>query len=282
MKIKIACLLIMFSCSLQATDRLVLWERNYQRPAFLEIITQAMELTEQQYGNFEIVSSRPMEQGAAFAALSRETGLNVAVAATSKVREQAHQTIYIPIDKGLLGFRVCLVNPDDRHVFSGINTLADINRSRYSIGVGSHWPDRTVIEANGLKTIHSENYHGLFEMLHKQRFTCFLRSVNEIDAEILTHADMGLTDEQHVALLYPSADFIFVAKSETRLKQRLETGLRIALENGDFDKHFDKHYMTVLQKYNFFNRKLLFLKNQDMTENARQAINLYGLASFAN
>lgn len=89
-------------------------------------------------------------------------------------------------------------------------------------------------------------------------------------------------DEQHIALLYPNADFIFVANSEKRLKQRLEKGIKIAMENGDFDTYFDKHYMTVLQKYNFFNRKLLFLKNKDISEQALRAINVYGLASFSN
>ena len=278
------CLLLslLISYGVTAQEEIILWDRNYVREEFRDIVNLAMQLTEDEYGSYIIKSSRPMEQGTVFAALARDTGVNMAIAATSKEREKTVQTIYIPVDKGLLGFRICLVNQDDRHIFSKINTLADINKARFSIGVGTHWPDRTVIEDNGLRTSHSEVYENLFDMLYKQRFTCFLRSVNEIDSEIMAHPHMNFTDEQHIALLYPSADFMFVAKSSKRLKERLEKGIKIAIENGDFDAHFDKHYMTVLQKYNFFNRKLLFLKNKNISEQALSAINIYGLASFTN
>lgn len=263
-------------------DKIVLWDRNYDRDAFREILTLAMDLTEAEYGPYSIQSSRPLEQGAAFAGLTRDTALNVAIAAVSLEREASVQVIYIPIDKGLLGFRICLVNPGKQHIFAEINTLSDINKARFSVGVGSHWPDRTIIEDNGLRTIHSENYLNLFDMLQKERFNCFLRSVNEIDYEIASNAERGFTDEQHIAILYPSADFIFVAKSEQRLKTRIEKGIRIAMENGDFDAYFEKYYMTVLQKYNFFNRKLLFLKNKHVSDKALKAINVYGMASFTN
>lgn len=271
-----------FSSGLKADDKIILWDRSYERPEFIELLTIALELTQSEYGSYSIEPSRPMEQGTAFAIMTRSDQLNVIIAGTSKEREKQHQTIYIPIDKGLLGFRICLVKEKNRHAFANVNTLSDINKLGHSIGIGTHWPDRKIIEANGLKTIHSELRQNLFNMLEFDRFSCFLRSVDEIGEEITANQHRNFTDEQHIALLYPEADFIFVGKKEKRLKERLEKGLLEAIENGDFDRHFDRHYMHALEKYNFFNRKLLFMSNPDISRQAKDAINYYGLASFAD
>ncbi|BDX07016.1 hypothetical protein [Planctobacterium marinum] len=274
-------LLLVFKAQSVPLDEVVLWERNYERPEFRELVIRALEKTIPEYGNYSLKSSLPMEQGTAFANLARGARLNVAIAGTTPEREAALATIFIPVDKGLLGFRLCLVKQQNREAFANITSLMDFHKSGHVIGVGTHWPDRHIIESNGLKTMHSEFLDNLFNMMEFDRFSCFLRSVNEIEAEILANQHRGYIDEQHIAMLYPAADFVFVSKQHSRIKARIEQGILISIEDGDFDRHFERYYANALRRFNFFNRKMLFLTNPDISPEAKAAINFYGLASFA-
>ena len=47
--------------------------------------------------------------------------------------------------------------------------------------------------------------------------------------------------EQHLVIHYPAPGYIFVAKNNTVLAERLERGFRLALQDGSFDQFFVSH-----------------------------------------
>lgn len=257
------------------------WNRNFDKSFHLEVIKMALELSRSKYGDYSIESSPPMEQGRVFTELGSGALVNVVIAGISKVREQDYHPILIPLDKGLLGFRICLVN-NTRVSFEDVHTLKDFSKRDILIGVGTHWPDRQIYEANGLKVLSTPLYENLFDMLEKRRFDCLPRSVNELDVEIKAHLSQNFIAEESIALIYPSADFMFVSKAHPRLKERMAFGIKKAFDTGEFSRLFERYYSEILQKYNFYNRKLLILENPLLSIEAQKAINQYGIATFLN
>ncbi len=272
-------LLTSYFSTVYAKDQIILWQRNYERPAFRDFVILAAEKTKAEYGEYEILPSVNMEQGRAFSDLIRGKTLNLAIAGSSEDREAQHLTIYIPIDRGLLGFKICLIT-DDNPGFSGIDTVKDFNQKNLLIGAGTHWPDRRIYELNGLRTVHSSTYELLFEMLKRRRFDCFLRSLNEIEPEAIKYAPKGVVAEKHVAFVYPYAAFMFVSKTTPRLKERLEKGLKMAIEDRSFYELFDKHYLDIMKKYDFYNRKLIIFQRTNASPKILDTVNQYGIASF--
>jgi hypothetical protein len=268
--------------SINAKDTLILWDENYKNEAELAFIQLAADLTIDDYGEYEIMPSPPYEQGRAFASLNQPEQINMMIASVDKLREQQANTIYIPLERGLAGFRLCLVKNTNSQAFLGINTLRDFRKRKLSVGVGAHWPDKAILTFNQLPVTTSPIESDLYSMLDAGRFACLSRSVKEVSESVINqnHIDIGV--EQNIAFIYPLADFIYISKTETRLAERIEKGLRLAIENEQFYTLFEKHYKQLLLKHNLYGRKLFFLKNENMSEKARDAINQYGIASFSS
>lgn len=262
-----------------ASEKLVLWKRNYERDNFREFVELALSKTQKQYGKLDIISSDTLEQGRAFAELNEGVALNVAIAGTDLNREQTHLPIFIPLHKGILGFKICL-KPSAAPHYEEINGIDDLNAARQLIGAGTHWPDRLIYEKNSIKTVHSPNYEQLFSMLEKKRFDCFLRSLNEIDEEVKKHKHLDIEVEDHLAIVYPYATIIYVSKQFPALKTRIEEGLQIAIKDGSFNALFDKHFADIIDKYNFYHRKIILLDNTQESDEAKGAINQFGIVSL--
>lgn len=277
----IGILFILLSLSLHAEeiDNVRVWNRNYEKAYHLDILRLALKLSEPEYGDYTIDSSPPLEQGRVFAELDSSKMVNVVIAGISKERESQHTPIFIPIDKGLLGFRICLVK-NSRLSFKGINVLKDFSKRNISLGVGTHWPDKQIYESNGLRVQSTPLYENLFEMLEKNRFDCLPRSISELDMEIQNHPSQSFSAEPDIALVYSNADFIYVSKTHQKLKDRLELGINRAMTTGEFNTLFTRYYGDILLKYNFYNRKLLILENPNLSNRAKSAINKYGIATF--
>ena len=267
--------------SAHAKDRIVLWKSNYETEANLAFIKLAADLTVDEYGEYELLPSEPLEQGRAFANLDKPNDINVIIAGINLEREQSTNTIYIPLERGLTGFRLCFIKKGNEDIFANINTLREFRRHKMYIGVGAHWPDKDILNFNKLPVTTSPIAEDLYAMLDKRRFDCFSRSIKEITDNLAKHRNNQISIEENIAFIYPLADFIYVSKTEERLKERLEKGLKMAINNGQFYELFDRYFKNTLREHNLYGRKLFFLKNENMSERARAAINRYGIASFS-
>src|SRR5579862_5795681 len=89
--------------------------------------------------------------------------------------------VRIPVDKNLGGYCVFLINRQDQNRFANIQTLDDLKKFTYGLGLG--WIDVGILKSNGLKVVTGSNYDGLFEMLANHRFDIFLRAAVEVLGE---------------------------------------------------------------------------------------------------
>jgi hypothetical protein len=226
-----------------------------------EYSIQLLELALSKAGiDYELQAGKlHMQQGRALKQLEEGAGIDVFWSMTSKQRERDLLAIRIPIDKGLLGWRVFLINTKNRLQFEQVGSLDQLKS--FAAGQGHDWPDTEILQANGLTVRSSFSYDSLFKMLQSGRFDYFPRSIEEIWGEEKSHPDMDLEIEQNIVLQYPAAKYFFVNKRNTSLASALETGLRAAIRDGTFEQLFTKYNGALISRAKLQSRKLFKLKN---------------------
>ena len=200
-----------------------------------------------------------MQQGRALKQLEEGVDIDVFWSMTSKQRERDLLPIRIPIDKGLLGWRIFLINKKSRAQFDTVRTLDQLKH--FVAGQGHDWPDTEILLANGLRVNSSFSYDSLFKMLQSGRFDYFPRSIEEVWGEEKSHLDMEMEIEPNIVLQYPAAKYFFVNKHNKQLAGALETGLRTAIKDGSFDQLFNKYNGALILRARLQSRTLLKLKN---------------------
>jgi hypothetical protein len=167
--------------------------------------------------------------------------------------------VRIPIDRGLLGWRLLLVRTEDLPRWSGVGTLAQLRR--FVAGQGHDWPDLTILKANGLPVVSSHAYDALFRMLKASRFDYVPRSILEIDTELAGSVGAGLSIIPNLMLCYPAAAYLFVSPALPRLAADLEQGLELAIADGSFKRLFDQRFGKVVAAHPVQAERVLYLNN---------------------
>ena len=204
----------------------------------------------------------PMNQERQVVELEADRTIDVAPIPSSAEREERLLPVRIPIQKGVLGWRLGLIRKGDQGRFGGVDTLEALKRVR--LAQGQEWPDTLILRANGIDVITAPRYEGLFRMLVSERFDYFPRSVNEIWDELETHGGT-LEVESHLALHYYYDAYFMVNKKNTRLAEDLRQGLEKAIADGSFDRLFDQYHGERLRKARLNTRHVIELKNPLLT-----------------
>lgn len=242
---------------------------DHPNPMVMKLLIRALELTASEYGDYHFVRSSEMEQGRAIRAL-QSGRIDIAVFAPDAERERTLLAIPVPIAKGLLGWRVCLVRPDNAARFVTISSLAEWQESGLRIGQLQTWPDAALLRSNDLKVEETALYGNLFKMLHRGRFDCFLRSVIEVEDELSKHPDLVI--EPHLVFHYPLPLLYFVSPARPELARRIELGLQRARERGDYDRIFEEGVGGIIRRLGLDRRTVIELHNPDLSPALRRAI----------
>jgi len=187
-----------------------------------------------------------------------EQDINLTWALTSKEWEGSLAPVRIPLDKGILGWRLFLINKHDEKAFAQVHTLAQL--AHYSAGQQRDWTDIAILRANGLQVVETAIYESMFKMLEAERFQYFPRGVGEIWAEEERNAALGLEIEPTLALHYPVQTYFFVSRKNPRLHDLLEQGLHAAQRDGSFEKLFEQFNGEALRKARLESRHVFELK----------------------
>ena len=201
----------------------------------------------------------PAQQDRALLLLN-DKKLDIVWTGTSDHREQHYRAIRIPIQKGLLGWRLFLVNEDHSDLLKDVQTTQQLRL--FSVGLGGGWPDVALFSDNGFVVHTTTSYEALFMMLQKRRFDLFPRSVLEIWEELESYKNMGIAVEPNTAVHYPYANFYFVHKDDVQLASDIEQGFNKLITSGEYERMFQNTYQHVLDKAQLSERKILPLKNE--------------------
>lgn len=231
----------------------------------LSLLREALERTIDEYGPFELRPTNvKMNQLRQFDLLqSGSPGLDITIKPTSIQRERVLTPIRIPLEKGLLGWRIMLIHRLNQQLIARTRSLRDLQHFMFGQGLG--WSDVAILRANGLKVMEGAQYEGLFKMVVSGRFDIFLRGVNEAFAEWdERHEELpDLHVEETLLLHYPFARYFWTANTERgkRLRERITKGLEAMIADGSFDARFRKHYGEILSRVHCEDRTLINLKN---------------------
>ncbi|MCG6118752.1 MAG: transporter substrate-binding domain-containing protein [Aquimonas sp.] len=187
-------------------------------------------------------------------------GLDVAWTFSTRERERRLLPVRIPIDRGLLGWRLLLVR-EDSPAAAGVDEPA---LRALRLAQGHDWPDLAVLRHNGLRVAGGSSYTGLFEMLRLGRIDAFPRSVSEIYAELQADRAHGLTVLPGWTLQYPAPAYFFVNRERPELAAEIEAGLRSALADGSWTEVFQRHFGPALTRAQLSQRRALVLENPDL------------------
>ncbi len=186
-------------------------------------------------------------------------GLEVTWTFTTSAREEKLLPIRIPIDRGLFGWRLFLIQAKDQTLFSSLETAEQLATLR--AGQGHDWPDTQILQANNFLISGSSTYEGLFDMLARNHIQYFPRSLLEIELELKAHPNHGLAIESNLLLHYPTALYYFVNKKNRALAEDIEKGLLLAINDGSFKKLFEHHFSETIRKSNLNQRKIIHINN---------------------
>ncbi len=188
--------------------------------------------------------------------------LDVVWTVTSAEREQHLLPVRIPIDRGLIGWRLLLVHRDRNAAFAAINTVAAL--APFRAGQGHDWPDVGILRSNGLAVATSTRYEGLFQMLSRGHIDYFPRGLSEIDNELAARPQLPLQIQSDLVLHYPTALYFFVQPDNRRLAEVLNTGLQRAQADGSWQQLFEQTYGATIAHAAIGKRRVLSLRNPDL------------------
>lgn len=252
------------------TTDYILWYRNFDSPPVRALVRLALEETPE-YGPFTISRSIVMGQGRALRELADHHTRVVTLAnvATTQQREDELLAIPIPIDGGLLGFRVCVIKKENQDRFRNIKSLDDLIDQGIRIGQGQHWPDTPILRGNGVDVITNTRFETLFKMLKGDRFDCFARGVNEVLFDLADIEDKDLMIEPSLLLAYPMPSYFFVAPGDQQTAIRIQLGMERAIRDGRFARYLARYYLKAVVQLNLEHRTVLVLANPFLTDDSR-------------
>jgi hypothetical protein len=172
-------------------------------------------------------------------AMLKSGDLTVGWFGTSRELEATLLPVRLPLMRGLLGHRICIIPKGTQDRFSSIQTLEDFLGKL--IGQGADWPDVRILEGAGF-TVKTASYSSLFRMTAAGRFDCFLRGVTEAHAEVANRPEGSeLAVESDLMIVYPYAAMFFVSPNHPEVATAIEQGLRTAYDDDSFMTYFNNH-----------------------------------------
>lgn len=248
--------------SAERAERIVYPRHDAGRQPAWEYLQAVLKLAIQRSGGaYEIEEARePMTQARVVRELADGAGrLDLTWTMTSLEREARLLPVRVPIDRGLIGWRIAFVRPEDSDRWRDLRGLDEL--ARYVAGQGQDWPDTAILRANGLPVHGASRYEVLYDMLRRGRIDYFPRALFEIDDEAASPMARDLAIEPHLLLRYPAASYLFVRPDRPRLAADLQRGLEAAVADGSFARLFQQHFGDLVRRHRLAQRRTLMLAN---------------------
>jgi hypothetical protein len=249
-----------------AQDRIVHYARGDEGAAETTFPFQVLKLALSKTGKPYVLEPSPIgsanSQRAADAMVA-DGPIDVQWVAANLIYDQKLSPVPFPIDMGLLGYRVFLINVSRQNEFRQIKTIDDLRKMAALQGAG--WADVNVLRRAGLRVRTAPNYVDLFRMTVNGRADYFPRGAYEAYREKAKFADSapGLEVEDSLVLHYRFSDIFYVKKTDRRLRDDLYRGLVAAFEDGSYKALFSNNpdVQSVLANAHLKTRRVIEIDN---------------------
>ena len=206
----------------------------------------------------------------AIAAIAAGNLMDVAMLGTSIAADAKLAAVPLPIDRGLLGYRLLLIDGARQSEFSRVHDLRQLRGLTALQGKG--WPDVAILRHAGV-TVWTGTYEKLFAMTLARRGDCFPRGILEAYGEQARQspANPGLEVETSLLLHYRFTSMFYVAKSNRALHDDLYRGFIRAFDDGSYERlfHQDPAIQNALDKANLGHRRIIEIDNPYLSPTTR-------------
>jgi hypothetical protein len=199
----------------------------------------------------------------AYNLMAENGGIDVMTGTSTAAREQKHLAVKIPIYKGLNGWRIPIINKDNKDILAKVTSKKMLQN--LVAGQVLLWTDTKILKSNNLP-VSTGQFYGLFQMLDKERLHYFPQSALQAFQNIKTYHNLNIMLDTHIALQYPTAVYFYVNKENLVLANDIKVGLESALVDGSFDKLFNQYYAEALTQLNLDERHIIILDNPYLVE----------------
>lgn len=196
--------------------------------------------------------------------------MDVAMLGASDHADALLAPVRIPVDRGLLGYRIFMIDRTRQPEFDNVRTREDL--ARYTALQGKGWPDTRILRNAGI-TVWTGAYSRLFAMTVAGRGDMYPRGVVEAYGELELHRPElpTLVLEKGLALHYRFTSFFYVAKSNTVLLGHLYRGMERAYADGSYDRLFntDPSVRRALALTDLRHRRIIEMDNPFLSPETR-------------
>ena len=246
--------------------------KSHPRQSFETELLQAILIeTEVQYGEFKLNSDNTdypdaEDEGNIF---DNGTDILVTVAGNLKFSHKPKIMISQPLAKGLLGYRLLMVNDSDLAKFNSLASASTLQS--LSIGIPETWADAELFRKNQYHVVEKGSFDTLFQLLKNGEFDYTALGANEIEEEynqrVIPIGDISI--EPSIVLYYPFPLVFYINAENTALAERVNQGLAAIIANGEYDSLFNKHHGDIVARLNLKNRKIFTLDNPILPDNMK-------------
>lgn len=227
------------------------------------LIKLVLDKTKAKYGDYHLANIPSMNRPRARYAAKLKTYPNMLLEESYDEEFAAKGDltfINFPVELGILGHRVCFVNPKIKNDLKKITSVEQLKK--YTIGQGIGWIDTNILRANGFQVTEIPNYAGLFKMTAAGRIDLFCRGANELMDEYETFKYIKeLTYDESFAIVYSMPRFYYTNPDNKILLARVEEGLKTAYNDGSFKSLWLKYQTANLNFVKLNQRKIFKIQN---------------------
>jgi ABC-type amino acid transport substrate-binding protein len=232
-----------------------------------KVLQAALEVTRNDFGGYTMGSAPFMTESRQIVEMQRADGLiNTLVLDPTLEMMRDLIPVRVPIDKGLLGYRVFLIRGEDQERFSAVRTLDDLRK--FSMGQGSDWSDVAIYRAADFKVVTGVSYDGLFNMLMVKRFDAFGRGATEVLGEWSARRKElpAMAVEKDLLLYYPMPTYFWFQKTMQgqQMALRVDQGMRKLVANGALDKMFKAEFGALIERLQLKRRRIFHIPNPNL------------------
>ncbi len=229
----------------------------------IEMIYEAFEITRPEFGNYQLKPYGLARSSERQAALINEGKLLNLLTASPGTAIAKVDVIPVKVDilRGLLGYRICLINARTPPNLTQTVDAATLTHVR--IGQGLDWTDFDIYKYNDIEPIQGPNLESLYPMLGFNRFDCIALGVNEVTFKYNEQKKQFpfLAIEPSLLIYYEFPIYFYVSKKFPLLAKRLQLGLNKLQESGRFDELFNQYHAQNLSSLQLSSRRVICLKS---------------------
>ncbi|WP_085906708.1 hypothetical protein [Kiloniella majae] len=245
---------------------------------FTALISEVLNRTASKYGPAKLnVTSSNLTQQRSLYFLEKGRKIDLDWAGTNLEREQDLRPIRIPLNMGLLGYRLLVIRKDRIAEFDKIQTPEQLKR--LTACQGQHWPDSNILEDNGYIVNRTIRFELMWKMIEKQRCDYFPRAISEGYGEAEFYGTDTYKAYDKILITYRFPMYFFVNLNNQALAKRLEEGLESMIEDRSLLKFMEQHPATKaafpLSQYE--NSRIFVAENQYITKETRDLPDRYWL-----